>query len=185
MIELRRVAPGTPRLGRPYLARGQGVAERRTQPLVRGRCGVKPWKGDRNATSETIACYQELAINQRVIWQMIDDFWTQRMGDAPPIAHCFRDVFRNRWVRFHSLADSKRYAEPESEWGTLLERHNAVVAQLTSDGSQLELLTTSWSASNTPDSPVAELRKLNLPADYWRTGLDFLITRLRFAMHSV
>ncbi len=73
---------------------------------------------------------------------MLDEYWTQRFDDAPPIAHAFRDSQRDCWVRFHSLPESKRYAESESEWTTLLERHNAVVSALASDGSKLDLLMT-------------------------------------------
>ncbi len=100
---------------------------------------------------------------------MLDEYWTQRFGATPPIAHSFRDSQRDCWVRFHSLPDSKRYAESESEWTTLLGRHNAVVGSLTSDGSKLELLTTNWSASDTPESPHEHFCELQIPAEHWRT----------------
>ena len=49
-------------MGRPCLARGQGVAERRTQPLVRGRCEMEPWKGDRNAASERDGSFPKITL---------------------------------------------------------------------------------------------------------------------------
>jgi len=100
---------------------------------------------------------------------MLDTHWISRFGDTPPIAHRFRDLYCDRWVRFHSLPDSKRYAETESEWATLLERHNAVVSQLTADGTQLELLTTNWSEDQAPDGPPDDIRELHLSPLHWRT----------------
>ncbi len=116
------------------------------------------------AVSQRWRCF-----NRTYGFSMLDDFWTQRLGATSPIAHCFRDVFRDRWVRFHSLPDSKRYAESESEWETLLERHNTIIAELTNDGSQLDLLTTNGSASATPGSPDVEVCELGLLAEHWRT----------------
>ena len=100
---------------------------------------------------------------------MLDKYWTQTIGDAQPIAHLFRDSHRARWVRFHSLPESKRYAESEFEWTTLLERHNAVISSLASDGSNLELLTTNWSGVDSPRQPHERFSELNLPYEHWRT----------------
>ena len=100
---------------------------------------------------------------------MLDEYWTHRFDDAPPIAHSFRDSQRDCWVRFHSLPESKRYADSESEWTTLLERHNGVVTALVSDNAQLDLLTTNWSDSESPDLPPARFCELQLPTEHWRT----------------
>lgn len=100
---------------------------------------------------------------------MLDEYWTRRFGNAPPIAHALRDSFRDCWVRFHSLPESKRYAESDPEWTTLLERHNTVVESLTSDGSKLNLLTTNWSDASSPQLPHERFCELQLPAEYWRT----------------
>lgn len=99
---------------------------------------------------------------------MLDEYWISHFGDTPPIAHRLRCLYSDRWARFHSLPNSKRYAETESEWATLLERHNAIIGKLTTEGTQLELLTTSWSASQTPDFSADELRELRLPAEHWQ-----------------
>lgn len=100
---------------------------------------------------------------------MLDEYWTSHFGDTPPIAHRFRDLYSDQWIRFHSLPDSKRYAETETEWATLLERHNAIISELAGESTQLELLTTNWSATQTSDFPSDEFRKLQLPAEHWRT----------------
>ena len=37
-------------------------------------------------------------------------FWRNHYGECPPLGHRLRDAFVDRWVRFHSLPESKRYA---------------------------------------------------------------------------
>ena len=49
-------------MGRPYLARGKGVAERRTQPLVRERYEMEPWKGDRNVASQRDGSFPKITL---------------------------------------------------------------------------------------------------------------------------
>jgi hypothetical protein len=58
--------------------------------------------------------------------------WRMRWGGAP-IAYEFRKRHADRWVRFHSLPRSKRYAETEEEYGITLARHHCVLAELGAD----------------------------------------------------
>jgi len=105
----------------------------------------------------------------QTIGKMLDNFWAKHIGDLPPIAHSLRVAHGDRWVRFHSLPDSKRYADSDQEWSLLLERHNEVLGTLVADGTELQLLTTRWSESERPESPHAEICKLQMPAEHWRT----------------
>ena len=60
---------------------------------------------------------------------MDDDFaswWASRFGDTVPIGSRMRTVFCDRWVRFHSLPDSKRYAESATERAEVLRRYRAL-----------------------------------------------------------
>ncbi|MEO0530264.1 MAG: hypothetical protein AAF266_06760 [Planctomycetota bacterium] len=99
---------------------------------------------------------------------MLDEHWEQHYGETPPIAHVLRDQFQDRWVRFHSLPEAKRYADSESEEAELLGRSNAVLSHLAADGARLELLTTNWSLTNTPATPLKEVCKLGLSVEHWR-----------------
>ena len=58
--------------------------------------------------------------------------WCTRWGGAP-IAYELRDRHADRWVRFHSLPQSKRYAETEDEYDIILTRHHCVLAELGAD----------------------------------------------------
>jgi hypothetical protein len=63
---------------------------------------------------------------------------------------------RERWVRFHSLPNSKRYAESEEEYQEILRRDHAVLSNLSSlkgvEGEEFVVVTYSWSDSPNPDS---------------------------------
>ncbi|MEU5881527.1 hypothetical protein [Spirillospora sp. NPDC047279] len=58
--------------------------------------------------------------------------WRARWGGRP-IAHELRGRHADRWVRFHSLPGSKRYAETEEEYGVVLGRHRSLLAELGAD----------------------------------------------------
>lgn len=49
-------------------------------------------------------------------------WWSERFGDTPPLGHCLRERFKERWLRLHSLPQAKRYAETASEAGEVRRR---------------------------------------------------------------
>ncbi len=81
--------------------------------------------------------------------------WDEYFPECEPVAHLLRERFRSRWVRFHSLPESKRYPENEVEMQTVLARHNAVLWELIERESRVVLLTTRYSESteNAPRHP--------------------------------
>ncbi|MDX3571285.1 hypothetical protein [Streptomyces sp. ID05-47C] len=77
--------------------------------------------------------------------------WRERHPSVPPLTHTFRGVFADRWVRFHSLPESKRYAESEDEYAMLLRRYNTVLDELFA-GQEVFVVTGDW--SSTADGPA-------------------------------
>ena len=55
-------------------------------------------------------------------------FCRAHYGDCPPLGYCLREAFVERWARFHSLPESKRYAETEEEMAMVLSRANTVAS---------------------------------------------------------
>ncbi|GAA1622656.1 hypothetical protein GCM10009733_019120 [Nonomuraea maheshkhaliensis] len=55
--------------------------------------------------------------------------WWSHWPDSPPIAHQLHGD-RDRWVRFHSLPEPKRYADTAAEYQILLDRYNTVLTEL-------------------------------------------------------
>lgn len=52
--------------------------------------------------------------------------WKRSFGVVAPIASICRSVLHERWMRVHSLPNSKRYASSPEEYEELLARQNAV-----------------------------------------------------------
>lgn len=96
--------------------------------------------------------------------QMLSN-WPTLFPNCEPIAHLLRTQFPARWVRFHSLPESKRYATSALEYDIVLSRHNAVLNELASPGAHLVLLTTEFSEHALPGSAPGESPQ----AAYWRT----------------
>ena len=94
--------------------------------------------------------------------------WRRRFPDCEPISHELRHAFPDRWVRSHSLPESKRYPDDEVEYATLLARHNTVLGSLTHAGQTLALLTTGYSGTAEPTRDD-DLRELDPQALPWRS----------------
>ncbi|MQA98311.1 MAG: hypothetical protein GEV11_28310 [Streptosporangiales bacterium] len=56
--------------------------------------------------------------------------WNANWPGGPPVAHELKSTFHDRWVRFHSLYDSKRHPENEAEYQTLLHRHDLTMREM-------------------------------------------------------
>ena len=73
----------------------------------------------------------------------LTNLWQQRWSRCPPVGYKLRDPYRDVWVRFHSLPQSKRYAEDESEYTVVLERYNTVLDELFA-GADVYIITPFW-----------------------------------------
>jgi hypothetical protein len=97
------------------------------------------------------------------------DNWDSQFPNCPPVGYLLRDAFHDRWVRFHSLPESKRYPEDETEYQILLERYNSVLGDLVAAASRVVLLTTGTSETPQPVRSYAKLDSLDPNAKPWRT----------------
>ncbi|MCH9682480.1 MAG: hypothetical protein K0V04_13670 [Deltaproteobacteria bacterium] len=61
---------------------------------------------------------------------MFPTWWAERFGEIAPLGHRLRTAFRDRWLRIHSLPDSKRYPEGEQEQELLLLRQDALAREV-------------------------------------------------------
>jgi hypothetical protein len=61
-------------------------------------------------------------------------FWQQHFSNCLPISCLFKHRLTDRWFRFHSLPESKRYAENEAEIIKLLDRQNTVLLDVIGAG---------------------------------------------------
>ena len=66
--------------------------------------------------------------------------WAAWYPDAPAVGFLLREAYGDRWLRIHSLPESKRYATSGWEYAELLRRHNAVADDLLGDGTPCAVL---------------------------------------------
>jgi len=78
-------------------------------------------------------------------------FWQQHFPDCPPVSYLFKHRLADRWFRFHSLPESKRYADNETEVTELLARQNSVLLDVIGTNSECFLV-----SGNYADSPFSE-----------------------------
>lgn len=102
--------------------------------------------------------------------------WAGAWGDCRPVGHELRGCLQDRWVRFHSLPGSKRYADSDDEYAELMRRHLTVLGELLSrDGAGQEgdllALTASWSGGPAPAPREAELSRALPEAAHWTSIL--------------
>ena len=97
------------------------------------------------------------------------DNWSLRFPDCEAIAHHFPVLFPERWVRFHSLPNSKRYPENEPEFATVIDRHNCILSDLCLEEERVVLLTTGWSNNAEAMRAQTSLEEWDALARPWRT----------------
>lgn len=56
--------------------------------------------------------------------------WNLNYPDTVPISHLFKHNYSEKCFRIHILPESKRYAENEEEWETLISRQNEIATDL-------------------------------------------------------
>ncbi|MFF7338065.1 hypothetical protein ACFZAT_12025 [Streptomyces sp. NPDC008163] len=88
--------------------------------------------------------------------------WPAQVGD-PRMRHAYAD----RWVRFHSLPESKRYADDEAEYAVILERHHTLLSELGPDDEELYVVTREWSGVPAPAARRRELEAADPGAEHW------------------
>ena len=65
-------------------------------------------------------------------------------GDLPPVGHVLRSAISGRWLRVHSLPNSKRYAETDAEYDELLRRHTELALEILGSDDRAILFLHGW-----------------------------------------
>ena len=84
-------------------------------------------------------------------------WWQEAVGPVAPVGHVLRRFFADRWVRFHSLPDSKRYAETSEEYEELVRRHLTITNELFDPGEEIFIFCSDW---RDPESGRANLQQV-------------------------
>jgi hypothetical protein len=71
----------------------------------------------------------------------IESYWESNFPTCPPINYLLKIFYTDRWLRIHSLPDSKRYADTDTEWVTLFQTQNSILDDIFIEGEMIYLLT--------------------------------------------
>ena len=93
-------------------------------------------------------------------------FWEREFDSFPPEAHNLKYEFKDRWVRFHSLPESKRHPENEQEYLEVFRRHNVVLQGLVC-GDKILVVLPEYSESKEPEKPEPELTAIFPTTEPW------------------
>jgi hypothetical protein len=66
--------------------------------------------------------------------------WQAHYPDSFPISYSLKWQFPKRWVRFHSLPESRRYAADQAQSDELLMRQNTIIKALIPYGHRIEIV---------------------------------------------
>ncbi len=62
------------------------------------------------------------------------DDWRRFHPDSLPVSHGLKHSEADRWLRFHSLPESRRYAETEADTAIILDRQNTLAREILGEG---------------------------------------------------
>jgi hypothetical protein len=71
-----------------------------------------------------------------------NDLWKKYFPNTPPIGHVLREQYKHRWVRFHALPQSKRYATSLPEKRMIRSRINILAGELFKDDDDIWIVHT-------------------------------------------
>lgn len=104
-----------------------------------------------------------------MITKTINNFWEKNFKDFIPEAHNLKHSYKDRWVRFHALPESKRYPESEQEYCEILRRYNLLLHKLCGEQAKLILVLTEYSESAISTKLDPELTNLFPETEFWRS----------------
>ncbi len=97
--------------------------------------------------------------------------WRDQWAPGPRLPHELKSAYADRWVRFHSLPESRRYAQDEAEYGIVLDRYNTVLDELFAGG-EVYVVTTAWSDLDEHTDRWPQRRALHPEGTLWTTLED-------------
>ncbi|MFE6235209.1 hypothetical protein [Cellulosimicrobium sp. NPDC057862] len=104
-------------------------------------------------------------------WVELGNAWELRAGRVIPASWSLREHLAERWVRFHSLPDSKRDADTEEEERMLLDRHHHVHAALRGSSDEVVVVLLRWDGQGRFHAS-REFRRIARAWPFWRTFVD-------------
>jgi hypothetical protein len=77
----------------------------------------------------------------------IELYWELNFKKCPPINYLLKVSYTERWLRIHSLHNSKRYADTAAEWDVLFGTQNTILEDLFEEDDSVCLFTGVYSSA--------------------------------------
>lgn len=81
-------------------------------------------------------------------------YWYSNYPATIPLSYCFKNDYQERWLRIHSLPESKRYADNDEDWNILLTRQNTIIKDLLGDTLKLYVVTGEYDFDGNYETPM-------------------------------
>jgi len=98
---------------------------------------------------------------------MLEVYWNNSFKGFPPIAYELKHAFKDRWVRFHTLPESKRYPENEEEYQEIISRHNKILSEVTKSNNEVYMVGVEYSDSLVPPGKGKNTKGILDNPVYW------------------
>lgn len=72
--------------------------------------------------------------------EQFTDFWAENYPESQPINYLFKHIYKDNWLRIHSLPDAKRYANTKEEMDIILFRQNTIIDDIFSQNSDIQIV---------------------------------------------
>jgi hypothetical protein len=81
--------------------------------------------------------------------ERLNEVWRKIVGEnIDPNADRLKILLKDKWVRFHSLPNSKRYPENEEEEQEVISRANSILSSVFKEGDEIFLVRSVWSSNS-------------------------------------
>lgn len=77
-----------------------------------------------------------------------NSFWENNFKETIPLNFLFREAYSKRWLRIHSLPESKRYADNDTEMNLILSRQNQIISDEYAENEDIYLVSTEFFTNN-------------------------------------
>lgn len=85
-------------------------------------------------------------------------FWKTNFKETIPLNFTFRSTYPHRWLRIHSLPNSKRYPDNEAELTIILNRQNQVISDIFNKNEEIYIVRNEFFVENKEEFDIhAEL----------------------------
>lgn len=95
------------------------------------------------------------------VMKTFERWWSEHYAATAPLGYCLRENYQDRWLRLHSLPNSKRYAEDDVERAEVRRRAWAAASKLLVTGEPVSLVTGLYQGGEPHELGLSDLTSMS------------------------